>query len=58
MNQINNSDENKYVSQTHTIVLINNSFSPEITEINQYDTVVWRNLNKPKRTFVLVGEDD
>lgn len=58
MNQSSNSDENKSVSQTHTIVLINNSFSPEITEINQYDTVVWRNLNRPKRTFVLVGEDD
>lgn len=58
MNQISNSDDNKYVSQTHTIVLINNSFSSEITEINQYDTVVWRNLNRPKRTFVLVGEDD
>jgi len=58
MNQISNSDENKYVSQTHTIVLINNSFSPDIAEIHQYDTVVWRNLNRPKRTFVLVGKDD
>ena len=36
MNQISNSEENKYVSQTYTIVLINNSFSPEITEIHQY----------------------
>jgi len=58
MNQSSTFEENNSVSQMHTIVLINNAFSPEITEINQYDTVVWRNLNRPKRTFVLVGEGD
>jgi len=42
----------------HTIVLINNAFSPETAKINQYDKVVWRNLNRPKRTFVLVSEDN
>lgn len=50
-------EENKYDSQTYYIILMNNVFSPETTEINQYDTVIWRNLNKPKRTFVLVSED-
>jgi plastocyanin len=52
------SEGNEYDSQTHTIVLINNAFDPETAEINQYDTVVWRNLNKPKRSFVLVSEDN
>lgn len=45
-------------SEAHTIVLINNEFSPGSTEVNQYDTVVWRNLNRPKRAFVLVSEDN
>ncbi|HIH74258.1 MAG TPA: hypothetical protein HA306_03035 [Methanosarcina sp.] len=45
-------------SQTHNIVLINGAFSPDTTEINQYDTVIWRNLNRPKRSFVLVSEDN
>lgn len=58
MDQSSVSEENGYASQTHSIVLIKNAFSPEITEVNQYDTVVWRNLNRPKRTFVLVSEDD
>jgi plastocyanin len=57
MNQSSLSEENKSVSQIHTIVLIKNAFSPEISEINQYDTVVWRNLNRPKRTFVLASKD-
>ncbi len=56
--QSSNSEENAYSSQTHTIVLINNTFDPETTKINQYDTVVWRNLNKPKKTYVLVSEDN
>ncbi len=57
MNQSSTSEENKYVSQMRTFVLINNAFSPDIAEIHQYDTVVWRNLNRPKRTFVLVSKD-
>lgn len=57
MNQSGVSEENKYESQMSYIVLTNNAFNPETTEINQYDTVIWRNLNKPKRTFVLVSED-
>jgi plastocyanin len=58
MNQSSTSEENESVSQMRTIVLINNAFDPETMEINQYDTVVWRNLNKPKRSFVLVSEDN
>ena len=37
------------------LFLINDTFNPETTEINQYDTVVWRNLEKPKRTVTLVS---
>jgi plastocyanin len=53
MNKTTNQMMNQTMNQTHTIVLINNQFTPETTEVNQYDTVIWRNLNKPKRTFVL-----
>jgi len=56
-NQTRISEETRETSQTYTIVLINNAFDPETTEINQYDTVVWRNLNKPKRTFVLESKN-
>ena len=41
----------------YTIQIFRNAFNPEIIEINQYDTVVWRNLNRPKRTFVLESKD-
>lgn len=57
MDQSSASEENGNASQMHTIVLINNEFSPETTEVNQYDTVVWRNLNKPKRAFVLESKN-
>jgi plastocyanin len=55
--QTTNQTMNQTTNQTHTIVFINSEVSPETTEVNQYDTVIWRNLNKPKRTFVLVSED-
>lgn len=58
MNQSSTSKEDESVSRMHNIVLVNNAFSPETIEVNQYDTVVWRNLNRPKRTFVLVSEED
>lgn len=53
MGQSSYAEGNGYVPQTHTIVLINDTFNPETAEINQYDTVVWRNLEKPKRTVIL-----
>lgn len=58
MDQNSTSNENGYASETHIIVLTNNALNPETTEINQYDKVIWRNLNKPKRSFVLVSEDN
>jgi len=57
MNQTTNQTMNQTMNQTHTIVLINNQFTPETTEVNQYDTVIWRNLNKPKRTFILESKN-
>ena len=42
----------------YTIQISRNAFNPEIIEINQYDTVVWRNLNRPKRSFLLVSEEE
>jgi plastocyanin len=33
-------------------------FYPETLELNKGDTLVWRNLNKPKRSFTLVSEEN
>lgn len=57
-NQSGVSEENASASEMHTIQIISNSLSPETIEINQSDTVVWRNLNRPKGTFVLVSKDN
>lgn len=56
-NQGRASEEGSSVSEMHTIQISRSTFNPEIIEINQYDTVVWRNLNRPKRTFVLESKD-
>jgi len=56
-NQNRVSEENASTSKMYTIQISRSAFNPEIIEINQYDTVVWRNLNRPKRTFVLESKD-
>ena len=56
-NQRGVSEEKASAPEMRTIQIIRNSLSPETIEINQYDTVVWRNLNRPKGTFVLESKD-
>jgi plastocyanin len=41
-----------------SVVIRGSVFYPETLELNKGETLVWKNLNKPKRSFTLTSDDE